>query len=59
MGALAGMYMQGASTRKVKAITEELCGYRFSASAISEINKKLDGERRLLPVAVWSSSIPI
>ena len=38
------MYVQGVSTRKVKVITEELCGHRFSASAISEINKKLDGE---------------
>ena len=44
VGALAQMYVQGVSTRKVKAITEELCGHRFSASAISEINKKLDGE---------------
>ena len=44
MAALAEMYVQGVSTRKVKAITEELCGHSFSASAISEINKKLDGE---------------
>ena len=44
VGALAEMYVQGVSTRKVKAITEELYGHRFSASAISEINKKLDGE---------------
>ena len=34
--------MQGVSTRKVKAITEELCGHGFSASAISAINKRLD-----------------
>ena len=26
------MYIQGVSTRKVKAITEELCGHQFSAS---------------------------
>ena len=39
---LAEMYVQGVSTRKVKAITEELCGHAFSASAISEINKTLD-----------------
>ena len=32
----------GVSTRKVKAITEELCGHSFSASAISAINKRLD-----------------
>ncbi len=31
--------VQGVSTRKVKAITEELCGHAFSASAI---NKRLD-----------------
>ena len=29
---LAEMYVQGVSTRKVKAITEELCGHAFSAS---------------------------
>src|SRR3546814_3606904 len=40
---LAEMYVQGVSTRKVKAITEELCGHDFSASTISAINKKLDG----------------
>jgi len=44
VGALAEMYVQGVSTRKVKAITEALCGHEFSVSAISEINKRLDGE---------------
>ena len=44
VGALAEMYVQGVSTRKVKAITEELCGHSFSASAISSINKKLDAQ---------------
>lgn len=42
VGALAEMYVQGVSTRKVKAVTEELCGHSFSASAISAINKKMD-----------------
>lgn len=42
VAALAEMYVQGVSTRKVKAITEELCGHSFSASSISIINKKLD-----------------
>ena len=42
MATLAEMYVQGVSTRKVKAITEELCGHSFSASAISAINKRLD-----------------
>jgi putative transposase len=39
---LAEMYVQGVSTRKVKAVTEELCGHAFSASAISAVNKRLD-----------------
>ena len=53
VGALAEMYVQGVSTRKVKAVTEMLCGHSFSASSISQINKTLDAglrafaERRL------------
>ena len=53
VSALAEMYIQGVSTRKVKAITEELCGHAFSASTVSRINKSLDAkllqfaERRL------------
>jgi putative transposase len=39
---LAEMYVQGVSTRKVRKITEELCGRAFSASAISQVNKTLD-----------------
>jgi len=42
VSALAEMYVQGVSTRKVKKITEELCGHEFSASTISRINKTLD-----------------
>ena len=42
VGTLAEMYVQGVSTRKVKAVTEALCGHSFSASAISTINKSLD-----------------
>ena len=41
---LAEMYVQGVSTRKVKAVTEELCGHAFSASTVSRINKTLDKE---------------
>ena len=44
VAALVEMYVQGVSTRKIKTITEELCGHEFSASAISEMNVKLDGE---------------
>jgi len=43
VAALAEMYVQGVSTRKVKQVTEELVGHAFSASAISAINKRLDG----------------
>src|ERR1700752_1041775 len=42
VGTLAEMYVQGVSTRKVKAVTEVLCGHSFSASSISAINKSLD-----------------
>ena len=42
VSALAEMYIQGVSTRKVKAITEQLCGHSFSASAVSGVVKRLD-----------------
>ena len=42
VGALAEMYVQGVSTRKVKAVTETLCGHGFSASTISAMNRSLD-----------------
>ena len=38
------MYVQGVSTRKVRAITEELCGHGFSASTVSSITVQLDEE---------------
>ena len=44
VAALVEMYVQGVSTRKVKAISEELCGHEFSASTVSALNTKLDGE---------------
>ena len=44
VAALAEMYVQGVSPRKVKAITEELCGHEVSASTISRLNVKLDEE---------------
>ncbi|RWP57445.1 IS256 family transposase [Mesorhizobium sp.] len=42
VSALVEMYVQGVSTRKVKAITEELCGHPFSASTVSEATARLD-----------------
>ena len=47
VSALAEMYIQGVSTRKVKAVTEELCGHAFSASSISSIVKTLDDQLEL------------
>lgn len=44
--AMMQMYVKGVSTRKVKAITEELCGHEFSASTISRLNKNLDEQLR-------------
>lgn len=42
--ALAEMYVQGVSTRKVRAVTEELCGHGFSASSEVAITVQLDDE---------------
>jgi putative transposase len=39
---LAEMYVQGVSTRKVKAITEELCGMEISAMQVSRATAQLD-----------------
>ena len=40
--ALAEMYVQGVSTRKVAKITEELCGFEISSSEVSRASKALD-----------------
>jgi transposase-like protein len=40
--ALAEMYVQGVSTRKVKAITEQLCGFEVSSSQVSRATAELD-----------------
>ena len=42
MTTLAEMYVQGVSTRKVKAITEELCGIEISAMQVSRATAQLD-----------------
>jgi putative transposase len=44
VAAMLEMYVQGVSTRKVKTITEELCGHEFSSSTISRIVQQLDTE---------------
>ncbi len=45
---LMEMYLQGVSTRKVAAITEQLCGTRFSKSQVSALAGRLDTE-----LAAW------
>jgi putative transposase len=42
--ALMEMYVEGVSTRKVKDVTEELCGTTFSKSLISSLAGRLDAE---------------
>jgi transposase-like protein len=58
MATLVEMYVQGVSTRKVKGVTEELCGRRFSASAISAVVKKLHGEFRAFAEREFSDAFP-
>ena len=54
---LMEMYLEGVSTRKVKDVTETLCGTSFSKSTVSELVSSLDDdlaawrERRLDDVA--------
>ena len=40
--ALAEMYVQGVSTRKVAAITEQLCGFSVSSTQVSQAAQGLD-----------------
>lgn len=42
--ALAEMYVQGVSTRKVSAIVEELCGASVSSTQVSQCAKLLDAQ---------------
>lgn len=42
--ALAEMYVQGVSTRKVKTITEQLCGVEVSSSQVSRAAAEMDSE---------------
>lgn len=47
---LMEMYLEGVSTRKVRAITEALCGTSFSKSQVSRLTSTLDTD-----LAVWRS----
>jgi putative transposase len=42
--ALMEMYVEEVSTRKVKEVTEELCGTSFSKSLVSSLADSLDSE---------------
>ena len=42
--ALMEMYVEGVSTRKVKEVTEDLCGTSFSKSLVSSLAGSLDSE---------------
>jgi transposase-like protein len=46
---LLDMVVQGVSTRKVKKITDTLCGRRFARSTVSDLAKRLDEQ-----VAAWA-----
>jgi len=46
--ALAEMYVQGVSTRKVAAITEELCGFEVTSTQVSRAAAELDEQ-----IAAW------
>ena len=58
VAALVEMYVQGVSTRKVKTVTEELCGHSFSASTISAAVKKLDGELKAFAERPLTEAFP-
>lgn len=42
--AIAQMYLEGVSTRRVQDITEKLCGYEISSTQVSRVTQELDGE---------------
>jgi len=56
--AIIEMYVQGVSTRKVKKITEELCGLDISKSQVSELSKGLDTEVQKWRMSQLSKQYP-
>jgi len=55
--AIATMYVEGVSTRRITKIMEELCGFEVSSGQVSNLNRQLDAEferwrgRPLPPIA--------
>jgi transposase-like protein len=45
--ALAKMYVEGVSTRKVSSIIEDMCGFEVSSQMVSNASKKLDETLKL------------
>ena len=63
--ALMEMYIEGVSTRKVKEVTEELCGISFSKSLVSSagrltrhgarsVEETASSRRGLIPTCSWT-----
>lgn len=48
--AIAEMYINGVSTRRVKKVTEELCGLKITSSQVSRATQLLDDE-----ISAWRS----
>ncbi len=42
--AIAQMYLEGVSTRRVQDITEKLCGYEISSTQVSRVTQELDAQ---------------
>ena len=42
--AIATMYVEGVSTRRITKVMEELCGFEVSSGQVSNLNKQLDAE---------------
>jgi len=42
--AIAQMYLEGVSTRRVQDITEKLCGLEISSTQVSRLTQELDGQ---------------
>jgi putative transposase len=56
--AIATMYVEGVSTRRVTRIMEQLCGFQVSSGQVSNLNKQLDEEfakwrTRPLPAIIY------
>jgi transposase-like protein len=55
--AIATMYVEGVSTRRITKVMEDLCGFEVSSGQVSNLNKQLDAEfekwrnRPLPPIA--------